>query len=97
MLPDRHMSIPPGRIVKSGYVPIGRVRMACRERMAIGDVERAYRQQLALGSAQAWPPPVGYWDSDGECEVFVIEDGRHTHVALEMLGFTHLFVAWVEG
>lgn len=90
---DRSLSIPPGQIVKTGYVEAHRVRLGCRDRMAVGDVEAAYRRQLALGDHQAWPCPVGEWDG----ETFVIHDGRHAYVAALMIGLTHILVAWVEG
>jgi hypothetical protein len=90
---DRSLAVPPGRRVVTGYVPIHRIRLACRDRMAVGDVEKAHRQQLQLGSYQAWPPPRGYWEGG---DVFVIEDGRHAMVAALMIGIEHLFVAWLE-
>lgn len=89
---DRSLVVPPGHVVRTAYVAIDQVRLACRDRMAIGDVERAYRKRLQLGSAQPWPPPVGHWDGDR----FVILDGRHETVAALMLGVEYLLVAWVE-
>lgn len=89
---DRSMSVPPGYKIVTGYADIHKVRLACRERMAVGDVEAAYRKQVNLGHNQAWPPPCGYWtDSDG----FVIIDGRHAYIAALMLGFSQLLVAWM--
>lgn len=89
---DRSISVPPGATVRTGYAPIFQCTIACRERMAIGDVDRAYQRRLQLGDRQPWPPPRGRWDGDR----FVIEDGRHDWVAAVMLGCSHLFVAWVE-
>ena len=89
---DRSLSIAPGQIVQTGYVETHRVRLGCRDRMAVGDVEAAYRRQLALGDHQAWPCPVGEWEG----ETFVIHDGRHAFLSALMLGFTHLLVAWVS-
>lgn len=86
------MVIHPGMVVRTGYVDVFRVRLACRERMAVGDIDRAYQRQLQLGSTQAWPPPHGFWAG----ETFVIEDGRHAWVSAIMLGMSHLFVAWME-
>ena len=83
---------PSGAIVRTGYVPVHQVRLACRDRMAVGDGEAAYRRRLQLGNAQPWPPPVGHWEG----EAFVIVDGRHEYVAALMLGFEELLVAWVE-
>lgn len=88
---DRSIAVPPGYVVQTGYVEIYRIRLACRERMAIGDVDRAYQRQLQLGEHQAWPCPRGHWDGD----IYVLVDGRHSYVATLMLGFEHLLVAWV--
>lgn len=88
----RSLSIPPGQAVQTAYVEMHHVRLGCRDRMAVGDVEAAYRRQLALGDHQAWPCPVGEWDG----ETFVIHDGRHAYVAALMIGLTHILVAWVS-
>ena len=90
---DRSISVAPGQRVVTGYVPIEQITMACRARMAVGDVEAAYRKQLALGDHQAFPCPNGRWDG----ERFILLDGRHAFVAALMLGMTHLLVAWTEG
>jgi hypothetical protein len=90
---DRSISVPAGHLVRTGYVEIHKVRLACRERMAVGDVDRAFQKRLQLGTDQPFPCPNGIWDEDGW---FVIYDGRHEFVACLMLGLTHLLVAWVE-
>jgi hypothetical protein len=89
---DRSMLVPPGRIVKTDYVDVFKVRHACRERMAKGDVAAAFEKRPQLGENGSWPPPRGQWDGD----TFVILDGRHEHLAAVMAGHTHLFVAWLE-
>lgn len=89
---DRGLAVPLGALVVTAYVPIHRIRMACRERMAVGDVDRAYQRLLQSAPSQPWPPPVGSWEG----ETFVVADGRHAYVAALMLGFAALFVAWVE-
>ena len=89
---DRTIAVEPGYRVLTGYVPIHHVRLACRDRMAVGDVEAAYRRQLCLGARQAFPPPFGYWGG----EWFVILDGRHAYVSAVMHGFDHLLVAWLD-
>lgn len=89
---DRAMAVPAGWIVKTGYVDVFRVRLACRERMAVGDVGNAYQKRLQAGSSQPWPCPNGEWDGD----TFVLHDGRHEWVASVMLGHSHLLVAWLE-
>lgn len=90
---DRGLIIPAGAVIRTGYVPIHRVMLACRDRMAVGDVEASYRKLLALGEAQPWPCPNGHWADDG---FFVIMDGRHQYVASLMLGIKDLLVAWIE-
>lgn len=89
---DRGMAVPAGAVVRTGYVAIEDVRLACRDRMAVGDVEAAYRKRLQLGDRQPWPPPRGHWQGDR----FVILDGRHEYVSALMLGFSHILVAWIE-
>lgn len=89
---DRGMAVPPGAVVQSGYVRIEMVRLACRERMAVGDVERAMQRRMACAPSQPWPCPRGQWEG----ERFVIIDGRHEYVAALMLGVEHILVAWVS-
>ena len=93
--PDAGGSQPPGsagRRIVTGYVETHRVRMACRDRMSIGDVERAYRRQLSLGLIEAWPCPVGEWDGD----TFVLRGWTSCLRAALMLGIEWLLVAWIE-
>lgn len=89
---DRSLLVKPGKVVKTGYVDVWKVRLACRERMAVGDVSAAYQKLLQLGDSSEWPCPVGEWDG----ETFVVHDGRHCWVASVMLGKTHMLVAWME-
>jgi hypothetical protein len=89
---DRSISVPQGALVKTGYVAVEDIRLACRERMAVGDVDRVYQRRLQIAPDQPWPPPRGHW-LDGD--KFMIEDGRHEYVAALMLGCTHILVAWV--
>lgn len=88
---DRGMVVPAGRTVQTAYVPVDRVRLACRDRMATGDVERAMQRRMAAAPGQPWPCPIGHWDGPQ----FVIVDGRHEYVAALMLGCTHVLVAWI--
>jgi hypothetical protein len=90
--PDRHMAIPAGYLVITGYVSVEKVRLGCRDRMSVGDVETAYRKLLQLGDQQPFPCPNGEWDGD----TFVIHDGRHEYVASLMLGKNYILVAWIE-
>ncbi len=89
---DRSLAVPPGRTIRTGYVAVEQVRLACRERMAVGDVDRAYQRRLQLGEHQPWPCPRGHWEGDR----FVVVDGRHDFVAALMLGLSHVLVAWPE-
>lgn len=89
---DRSMAVPPGALVKTDYVAVEDVVLACRERMSVGDVDRAYQKRLQLGDHQSWPPPRGHWQGSR----FILEDGRHEFVAVLMLGLPKLLVAWVE-
>lgn len=89
---DRSMLVEPGRVVKTGYVDVFVCKLACRERMAVGDVAGAYQKLLQLGANSSWPCPRGHWEG----ERFVIVDGRHEYVAALMLGRSHLLVAWIE-
>lgn len=90
--PDRHLVVAAGKVIRTGYVDVFRCRLACRERMAVGDVDRAFQRLLQLGEQSAWPCPNGHWDG----ETFVIADGRHEYIASVMLGKTHILVAWIE-
>lgn len=90
---NRAMRIPPGSVVRTDYVPVERIRMGCRDRMAVGDVDRAYQKRIQAAPEQPWPCPNGEWSDDG---AFTIIDGRHEFIAAQMLGFEHLLVAWVS-
>ena len=89
---DRSLVVPAGQLVRTGYVAVEAVTLACRDRMALGDVREAFERQLQLGAAQRWPCPRGHWSG----ERFIIVDGRHEYVAALMLGRSHLLVAWTE-
>lgn len=90
---DRSIAVPPGHVIRTGYVHVDQVRLACRARMAVGDVDRAFQRRLQLGDRQPWPCPRGHWDGDR----FVVVDGRHDFVACLMMGIEFVLVAWVEG
>jgi len=89
---DRSLEVPMGRSVRSGYVHRDVIRLACLDRMAVGDVEHAMRRRMACAPGQPWPCPVGQWDGDR----FTLLDGRHEYVAGLMLGVEHFLVAWIE-
>jgi hypothetical protein len=90
---DRAIAVAPGHVVRTDYVRVEDVVLACRERMAIGDVDRAFQKRLQIGDHQPWPCPRGAWREDGR---FEIVDGRHEYVATLMLGHSHILVAWEE-
>jgi hypothetical protein len=89
---DRHMSVPPGCTVQTAYVDVYQIRMGCRERMAVGDVDRAYQKLIQQGANSPFPCPFGRWEG----ETFLLIDGRHEFVASLMLGKTHILVAWIQ-
>lgn len=89
---DRTIRVPSGAIVRTNYVDVFKVKLACRERMAVGDVGAAYQKVLQLGDHEQFPCPVGYWEED----TFVLQDGRHHWIASIMLGKTHILVSWIE-
>lgn len=92
MREDRSLDIEPGHVVRTGYVDVFKVRLGCRERMSIGDIDRAYQKRLQLGAAQPWPCPNGRWDGD----TFLLSDGRHEWLATVALGHAYMLVAWTE-
>ena len=83
-----------GHTVATGYVPIHDVVIYAPHghNLYPAEVERAYRRQLEIAPDQGWPPPTGYWRSDGR---FVLTDGRNRYVASLMLGLAYIFVAWL--
>lgn len=89
---DRSIRVPAGKVVKTGYVDVFACRLACRDRMAVGDVSAAYQKLLQCGPDQPFPCPNGFWQQNS----FIIQDGRHAYVAALMLGWSHLLVAWIE-
>jgi hypothetical protein len=89
---DKTLAVPQGEVVVTGYVPIEKVRLACRDVMGIGDVREKYELVKQNAPSSLWPPPIGHWDGD----YFVIEDGRHHKIAYEMNGYSHILVAWLE-
>ena len=87
-------AIPPGHVVRTGYVQIHDVicHAPIGHQLLPAEVERAYRRQLELGEQQPWPPPTGYWRSD---QRFVLTDGRNRFIASLMLGVEYFLVAWL--
>lgn len=86
------MVVPHGKVVRTGYVDVFKVRLACRDRISVGDFGHAYQKRLQCGDKQPFPCPNGEWDGD----TFVIHDGRHEWLATVALGHTHILVAWIS-
>jgi hypothetical protein len=91
--PDRSMRVPPGMVVRTGYVSVWKCQLGSRASMAVGDVADAHRRLLQLGPDTLWPCINGEWSGS---EVFVIHDGRHEYIASLMLGRAYVLVAWLE-
>lgn len=97
MITDRHKIVPPGQIIVTGYISVWDIEFACRDRMAVGDVDTAFRRILQLGQDSMWPCPNGYWQTLGpNRRKFIIEDGRHEFIASLMMGRTYMLCAWFE-
>jgi hypothetical protein len=96
---DRALIVPRGKRIATEYIGIFQVKLACRERMAMGDVNTAFQKRLQLGDRQPWPCPYGYWErtpSGFKGGFFVIVDGRHEWVAAVMLGHSHILCAYLQ-
>jgi len=89
---DKTISVKPNHIAKTAYVHIDNIKLGCKDTMSIGDIKNAYELVKQNAPNQMFPCPVGYWDKDR----FVIVDGRHTVLALQMNGFEWILVAWEE-
>lgn len=92
---DRSMAIPPNHVVRTAYIDVWQVKMACRERMSFGDIKNAYEKRLQLGSDNPWPCPRGEWEGEEGNSRFIIIDGRHEYLATLALGHQYILVAWV--
>ncbi len=86
------MVVPAGSFVRTGYVPVEQVVLACRDRMDIVAVEKAMQRRMGIAPAQPWPCPVGEWIGDR----YHLHDGRHDYVAALCLGCSHILVAWID-
>ena len=93
-LPDRAFEVPPGHLVQTAYIDVWGVRLACRDRMSVGDVAFAFNKRLRHGAT--FPPPYGFWEKDSAgAPRFVIVDGRHEYLAAVMIGCEFVLVAWL--
>jgi hypothetical protein len=94
ILIDRTIRVPPGQVVKTTYVPVERVKMACRDRMPVGDVGAAYNALIQAEGCAVYPTPIGYFEDDSD--TFVLIDGRHAFIAMLMLGYSHILVSYLQ-
>lgn len=92
IMEDREMLVAPGQVVRTAWLPIEQCMRGSTHPLAVGDVAEKRHRLLQMGEQQPWPPVVGHWQGDR----FVIMDGNHTFVALQMLGRREVFVCWVE-
>lgn len=83
---------PPGWTEASGYVEMGRITLGDDGRMDPAAVRDKYQSLIHLTPTGSHPSPpmIGYWRGD----TFVIVDGRHTFVALVLLGYRTFLVRW---
>ena len=89
---DRGFVVPSGAKVVTGYVNVDDIKLVCRDRMAVGDVDAAMKRRMAASPGQPWPCPNGYWEGQS----FKLLDGRHEYIAALMLGCEHILVAWID-
>ena len=89
---DRTISVPPGSIVRTGYVPIEKIRLSSYENLSLPDIKEKYEIFKQNAPNQIFPCPIGNWEQVN----FVIVDGRHAFVALMILGMSHILVAWID-
>jgi hypothetical protein len=90
---DKTIAVPPGQVVRTGYVPIDDIVLGCKERMSIGDVLDKYELVKQNAPNAIFPAPMGGWVMDGR---FVVEDGRHLIEGYRLNGYTHVLVMWLE-
>lgn len=89
---DRMIAVPQGCTVATGYVDPDDVVLACKAPMCPAAVEAKMRLLLQNAPSQPFPCPYGYWREDKR---FVVKDGRHTTRAIQLLGWSHMLVAWL--
>jgi hypothetical protein len=91
---DRSAIVPQGKLIRTGYVPVFTIELACRDRISPADIDKAMQRRMACAPDQPFPCPLGTWDS--ERQVFRITDGRHEWLAAICLGVEHMLVAWID-
>jgi hypothetical protein len=92
---DRSLSVPPGKIVRTGYASVWDIKLANRSRMSVGDFKTAYEKRLNCGDNAPFPCPNGYWEGEEFTSKFIIMDGRHEWLATVALGYKYILVAWL--
>lgn len=87
------MIIPPGHIIRSGYVPTGDIVFPLTgATMAPASVREKIDMYSAIKDQEAYPLPIVRW-VDGKP---VLMDGRHRYLAHLMLSRPQMLVAWTE-
>ena len=90
---DRSMSVQPGQVVRTAWIPIDDCVLGSRGNISPAAVERSAQRLVCLGECAPWPPIVGHRREDGR---FSVDDGRHEYLASLMLGRERVFVAWLS-
>jgi hypothetical protein len=87
------ITVPPGKVMRYGYAPHGRIRFESYGGQQWDAVMRHANAIADLGGGmQPADCPTGWWEGD----MFVISDGRHRYLALVGLGYRSLLVRWLE-
>jgi hypothetical protein len=88
-----NVHVPPGKVLRYGYVEHGRIGFNQYGGIYLPAVQRHLDALVNIGGgAQPSECPYGRWDG----ERFVILDGRHRYTAAVIAGFRHLLVRWLE-
>lgn len=90
---DKSISVPPGQTVRTGYVHVDCIILACKDKMCIASVKEKYELILQNAANSIYPTPIGEWRNDR----FVLIDGRHTFIAYVINGYQWVLVSWLEG
>jgi hypothetical protein len=56
---DKSLSVPPGKKVMTDYVHVDCIKLACKDRMAIGDVKEKFEVVLQNAPNCIYPTPIG--------------------------------------
>lgn len=86
--------VPPGYVVRYGYVRFGQVDFANHSGLYKPAIDRHIETLVAgaAGGGQPMNAPSGFW-RDG---AFIITHGRHRFLAAVIVGFEHILIRWLE-